>query len=152
MSAQFVIDVAIKEVGYKEGANNATKYGVAFGMDHVSWCCIFVWWCFKQAGLDSKILKTAGVETLEAWGIKNKLTVPIANIQAGDLVLYDFTHSGVAEHIEIATSAVDPKAHTFHSIGGNTSNPANASQSNGDGVYVKIRPTNLVKTVIRPQY
>jgi len=150
MSAQVVIDIAKKEIGYKEGVNNATKYGQAFGMDHVSWCCIFVWWCFKQAGLDAKIVKTAGVEVLEAWAIKNKLTVPIANAQAGDLLLYDFSKSGHAEHIEIATSAVDKGM--IHAIGGNTSDPASGSQANGDGVYAKVRPIGLIKTVVRPKY
>jgi hypothetical protein len=151
MSAQTVIDIAKKEIGYKEGANNATKYGQAFGMDHVSWCCIFVWWCFWEAGLQAKIMKTAGVEVLENWAVKNKLTVPVANIQPGDLLLYDFTKSGKSEHIEIATSAVDAKK-MVHAIGGNTSDPASGSQANGDGVYAKTRPISLIKTVVRPQY
>jgi hypothetical protein len=120
-------------------------------MNNVSWCCIFVWWCFQQAGLQAKILKTAGVETLEAWAVKNKLTVPLASIQAGDLILYDFNKSGRAEHIEIALCTINAKAHTFLAIGGNTSDPKNpaGSQANGDGVYEKVRPTSLVKTVIR---
>jgi len=151
MSVLDLIAIARKEIGYKEGTNNDTKYGKAFGMNNVSWCCIFVWWCFQQAGLQAKILKTAGCETLEAWAIKNKLTVSVTSIQAGDLILYDFNKSGHAEHIEIATSTIDAKARTFHAIGGNTSDPKNptGSQANGDGVYEKVRPTNLVKTVIR---
>lgn len=153
-STDSLIAIARKEVGYKEGENNFTKYGTAFGLNHVSWCAIFVWWCFQQAGLQAKIMKSAGCEVIESWGVKNKLTVSIASIKPGDLILYDFTKSGHAEHIEIATSAVDPKAHTFHAIGGNTSDPKNptGSQSNGDGVYEKVRPISLVKTVIRPQY
>jgi hypothetical protein len=151
MNAQAVIDIAKKEIGYKEGTNNATKYGQAFGLDHVAWCCISVWWCFWKAGLQTKIIKTAGVEVLENWGVKNKLTVPVANIQPGDLILCDFTHSGRAEHIEIATSTVDANR-MVRTIGGNTSNPATGSQANGDGVYAKIRPTSCIKTVVRPQY
>jgi cell wall-associated NlpC family hydrolase len=145
-----LIGIAKKEIGYKEGVNNATKYGAAFGMDHVSWCSIFVWWCFKQAGLDAKIIKTAGCETLEAWAVSHKMTVPVASAKPGDLLLYDFTKSGRAEHIEIATSAVDKGM--IHAIGGNTSDPASGSQSNGDGVYAKTRPIGLIKTVVRPQY
>lgn len=150
MTVLDLIAIARKEIGYKEGANNNTKYGKAFGMNNVSWCCIFVWWCFQQAGLQSKILKTAGVEALEAWAIKNKFTVPVASIQPKDLILYDFNHSGHAEHIEIASSTVN-SLHNFHAIGGNTSDPNNptGSQANGDGVYEKVRPTSLVKTVIR---
>ena len=119
MTVLDLIAIARKEIGYKEGANNDTKYGKAFGMNNVSWCCIFVWWCFQQAGLQ-------------------------------DLILYDFNHSGHADHIEIASSTVN-SLHNFHAIGGNTSDPNNptGSQANGDGVYEKVRPTSLVKTVIR---
>ena len=146
-NTNLLIEIARKEINYKEGANNDNKYGVAFGMNHASWCAIFIWWCFTQAGLGAKILKTAGVIQLQNWAIKNKLTVPIASIQAGDLLLHDFTNSGQVEHIDMATSAV---AHGIViTIGGNTSPAHIGSQSNGDGVYEKPRPISSIKTVIR---
>ena len=37
-----VIRRAEAELGYKEGRNNSNKYGKWFGMNNVSWCCIFV--------------------------------------------------------------------------------------------------------------
>lgn len=43
-----LIATAKAEVGYKEGKKNSNKYGKAFGQDNVSWCCIFVWWVFKN--------------------------------------------------------------------------------------------------------
>jgi hypothetical protein len=144
------LDFAKKEVGYKEGTNNDNKYGVWFGLNHQPWCMIFVVWCFHQAKLDSKILKTAGVQALEAWAIKNKYTVPVSNIQANDLLLFDWEHAGHAEHIEIAAGGIDPKTHLIPTVGGNTGpDHVGVNQSNGDGVYSKVRTTTVIRTAVR---
>jgi hypothetical protein len=144
------LDFAKKEVGYKEGVNNDNKYGVWYGLNHQPWCMIFVVWCFNQAGLGSKILKTAGVEALEAWAIKNKFTVPVAKVQANDLLLFDWDHAGHAEHIEIAAEGIDAKTHLIPTVGGNTGpDHVGVNQSNGDGVYSKVRSTTVIRTVIR---
>lgn len=144
------IEIAKKEVGYKEGTNNDTKYGVWFGLNHQPWCMIFVVWCFNQAGLGSKILKTAGVEALEAWAVKNKFTVPVDKVQANDLLLFDWDHAGHAEHIEIAAGGIDPKTHLIPTVGGNTGpDHVGVNQSNGDGVYSKVRTTTVVRTAVR---
>ena len=144
------IDIAKKEVGYKEGANNDTKYGAWYGMNHVPWCMIFVVWCFYQAGLQGKILKTAGCEAFEAWATKNKLTVPVTQIKANDLLLFDFDRAGKAQHIEIAAGPMDAKTHLVPTIGGNTGpDHVGVNQSNGDGVYSKVRATSVIRTVVR---
>lgn len=58
-----LIKVGLGEVGYKEkasnaylysknknaGYNNLTKYGKAYGMNGVQWCCEFTWWSFMKA-------------------------------------------------------------------------------------------------------
>jgi hypothetical protein len=147
-----LIAIAKKEVGTKEGTNNDTKYGVWFGYNHVAWCAIFVCWVFAQAKLQDKILKTAGCIELEAWAIKNKLTVPINTIQAGDVVLFDFTKSGKAQHVGIATGVIDPHTHLVPTIEGNTGpDHVGVNQANGDGVYAKVRNPICIKTVIRPK-
>jgi hypothetical protein len=144
------IDIAKKEVGYKEGTNNDNKYGVWFGLNHQPWCMIFVVWCFFEAGLQTKILKTAGVEAFEAWAIKNKFVIPVDKIQANDLLLFDWDHAGHAEHIEIAAGGIDPKTHLVPTVGGNTGpDHIGVNQSNGDGVYSKVRATSVIRTVIR---
>jgi hypothetical protein len=145
-----IIDIAKKEIGYKEGTNNDTKYGIWFGLNHQPWCMMFIVWCYAQAGLSSKILKTAGCQAFEAWAIKNKYTVPVAKIQAGDLLLFDFDKAGKAEHIEVATGAMDAKTHLIPTIGGNTGpDHVGVNQANGDGVYNKVRTTTVVRTVVR---
>ena len=144
------IDLAKKEVGFKEGINNDNKYGVWYGLNHQPWCMIFVVWCFSHAGLASKILKTAGVEAFEVWAIKNKFIVPVDKIQANDLLLFDWDHAGKAEHIEIAAGGIDPKTHLVPTVGGNTGpDHIGVNQSNGDGVYAKVRATTVIRTVVR---
>lgn len=147
-TATDLITIARKERGYKEGVNNDNKYGVWFGENHVSWCAIFICWVFAQAGVGGKLLKSASVTQIETWAIKNKLTVPVNQIQPGDLLCHDFTHSGVSEHIDMATSALNPTTKSVMAIGGNTSSGV-GSQSNGDGVYEKARYTSDIRTVIR---
>lgn len=51
-----VIRRAESELGYKEGRNNSNKYGKWFGMNNVSWCCIFVVYCFAHALGETKPL------------------------------------------------------------------------------------------------
>jgi len=144
------IDIAKKEIGFKEGTNNDNKYGVWYGLNHQPWCMIFVVWCFYEAGLQSKILKTAGVEAFEDWAIKNKFIVPITHIQANDLLLFDFDHAGHSEHIEIAAGPIDAKTHLVPTVGGNTGpDHVGVNQSNGDGVYSKVRATSVIRTVVR---
>lgn len=56
-----VIRRAEAELGYKEGRNNNNKYGRWFGMNNVSWCCIFVVYCFAHAkGKEKPMAKPTG--------------------------------------------------------------------------------------------
>ena len=43
-----IVQIAQKEVGYKEQGNNITKYGEWYGMQD-EWCNIFTSWCANQA-------------------------------------------------------------------------------------------------------
>ena len=43
--ASDVVNIALGELGYVEGANDYTKYGVEFGAPNAQWCAIFIWWC-----------------------------------------------------------------------------------------------------------
>ena len=157
MKASDVIALAKKEIGYKEGTNNDTKYGVWYGLNHQPWCAMFVSYIFHEAGLTSLIAQSpkgyAGCQSFEAWAKDHHLTVPVANVQAGDILLFDFAKSGVAEHTGIAISGIDPHTHLVSSIEGNTgADHVGVNQANGDGVYQKVRATTIIRTVIRPKY
>ena len=151
VSVDSLVKIAKAEIGYKEGTNNDTKYGVWFGWNHVAWCAIFVSWVFAQSGAAGKILKTAGCIELNAWAVKNNLIVPTSQIRAGDVILFDFTKSGKAEHVGIATGIIDKTTHLFPTVEGNTgADHIGVNQANGDGVYGKVRATSIVHAVIRP--
>ena len=49
-----IIGVALTQVGYTEGTNNYTKYGVWYGQPNSPWCGMFVSWCAKEAGIPVK--------------------------------------------------------------------------------------------------
>ena len=153
MKVTDLIAIAKKEVGYKEGANNDTKYGAWYHLNYQPWCMMFIQWVFAQAGLGSLIMKTAGCQAFETWAIKSKLTVPVNQIQAGDILLFDFTKAGKAEHVELATGSMDAHTHLIPTIGGNTApNHVGSNQANGDGVYSKVRTITVIRTVVRPKY
>jgi len=155
IQANAVVETAKAQVGYKEGKNNDTIFGKWYGLNNQPWCAIFVSWCFAKAGVTKLIAQSpkgfAGCEAMEAWAIKNKLTVPVANVQAGDILLFDFTKAGKAEHTEIALG-YNANTHLIDTVGGNTAGDNAGSQANGDGVYLKHRAPSTVRLVIRPKW
>lgn len=45
-----MVTIAVKEEGYREGANNSNKYGAWYGLNNAPWCAIFASWCAEHAG------------------------------------------------------------------------------------------------------
>lgn len=50
MTAIGTLNEARSQLGYHEGPDNDTKYGVWYGDNHEPWCDQFVSWCGAQAG------------------------------------------------------------------------------------------------------
>jgi cell wall-associated NlpC family hydrolase len=151
--AAAVVAAAKSQVGYKETGNNDNKFGVWYGANHQSWCAMFVSWCFDQAHALPALEKFAYCPALESWAHSKGMIVPIAQVQAGDVLLFDWTHKGIAEHTGIATGPIDPHTHLLPTIEGNTGpDHIGVNQSNGDGVYAKVRNPILVRAVIRPKW
>ena len=120
-TAQSIIDKALSQVGYKEGSGNNNKYGIAYGYNKVSWCCIFIWWLFNQCGASDLFYggkKTASCTTLYNWAKKNSQTVTPANLRAGDIVFFDWDSSGDADHVGVCVSR---SGNTVYTVEGNTS-------------------------------
>lgn len=68
-----IVDVAVKEIGYKEKGENRTKYGEWYGMNGAKWCHMFVSWCANQAGMSPSVIpKTASTDQGMAWFKKKK--------------------------------------------------------------------------------
>ena len=112
-----IIDVAIGEIGYTEGANNDTKYGKWIGMNHAPWCHEFVSWCAYKSGESAAVPKTASTDTGMEWfkrkGLfkyKGKYTP-----KRGDVVYFKTgrSHVGLVEKVSGAT---------LHTVEGNSGN------------------------------
>jgi hypothetical protein len=130
-----LINIALKEVGYKEGKNNATKYGHWYGLDNNPWCAMFVSWCSNKAGIGTNIIpKYAGCGTGWKWFKKKGLTSN--SPQRGDIVFFKPTIIGAtSSHTGIVVDVSDDYVYT---VEGN-------SGTNTDGVYKHTYKKNYSK-------
>ena len=150
MSKNKVIELAMAEAGYVEGKNNLNKYAsVAGHANNQPWCNTFISAMFIQAGIREAIPITASCAATLAWGIKNKRVIQTEKAKRGDLLIFDFTKSGQAQHIGLAVKNFNLKTNTIQTMEGNT---GEKSQANGEGVYLKTRSKDFIKAVIRPLY
>jgi len=157
MDKEKVAKIAMQEaaLNVKEVPVNKTKYGHWYGLDGQPWCAMFVSWVFNQAGLVSLINQSpkgyAGCESFEAWAKKNKMTVPVKDVQTGDILLFDFNKEGKSIHTGIAVG-YNVHTHLIDTVEGNTAGNQSGSQANGDGVYIKHRAPSTVRVVVRPKW
>ena len=114
-----IIRIASEQVGYKEYANNQTKYGEWYGLQG-EWCDIFISWLANQVGiLDTLIPKEAYVPTTATW-YKNKNLLKDRNYtpSKGDLILFDYNYNKTPDHIGIVEYV---EGNVIHTIEGNKS-------------------------------
>lgn len=114
-----IVRIASEQVGYKEYANNQTKYGEWYGLQG-EWCDIFISWLASQVGiLDILIPKEAYVPTTAVW-YKNKGLLKDKNYvpQKGDLILFDYNYNKTPDHIGIVEKV---EGNVIHTIEGNKS-------------------------------
>ena len=149
-----VVRIASAEVGYTEGRNNANKYAAEVGhANNQAWCGTFTDAMLKRAGQlgePSSVWTPSGLQAYRRLGRAIDRNGPV---QPGDLVFFDWqggTGSNGVDHVGIVTTVrQDGQVET---IEGNTS-PTNAgSQSNGGGVYRRVRPRSVIAGFGRPAY
>ena len=149
---QEVISKAVSHVGYKEGVNNDNIFaGITGQANNQPWCATFICALFKEAGYPKLIVNSAAVSAFEIWATHAKLIYRPEQAKRGDLLLFDFSKSGKAEHIGMAIHDFDPVHQTIQTIEGNTSSGI-GNQTNGDGVYQRTRQASFVRAAIRPAY
>ena len=137
-----VVKIAAGELGNTEtpANSNRTKYGAWYGLDGYPWCMMFVQWCCAQAGRPLPY-KTASCSQLLDWYRKYQPEQIVDRPVPGDIILYNFGHTGILE------SAGEE---TITAIEGNTSAGEAGSQSDGGGVFRRTRSRKLVTAFIRP--
>ena len=153
-----LVELAKKEVGVKEigGTNcgprvNQYKAATWLPADQPwPWCAAFIDWLVMRAMEDSgkeftfQRPRTAGAWDLENWSMKQdgstwtKLNPQAGDIAPGDIVIFTFSHVGLA--IETPAKGV------VETIEGNTD--GNGSRDGG-GVWRKFRKISQIRSRIR---
>lgn len=157
MSAEKVIEAARGCLGYTEDppGSNRTIFGAEYGLNGQPWCVSFLWWCFEQAGERMAFFgggKTASCGALLRWYQAQGLTVPVSEVQPGDIVILNFHGTKDTEHCGLVVDKGN-LAGTWYCVEGNTSpGEAEGSQDNGGCVALKLRSVRNVVAVCRPQY
>ena len=167
MSKEKVIEIATLELGVTENppGSNCVKYNDAYYGKQVSgsaypWCVTFLWWVFQQAGERMSFFgggRTASCGTLLRWYREQGLTVPVAQVQPGNIVILNFSgtqetqHCGLVVKVSDIVNLTNGQPASVCTIEGNTS-PSDGSQSNGGMVCEKRRFPSQIVGVCRPQY
>ena len=144
-----VLKIAAGELGTTErpANSNNVKYNTWFYGREVRdtadtkypWCMAFVQWCFDQAGRRLPYI-TASCSALLNWYRQNKPECIVTVPRPGDIIIYNFGHTGIVESVA---------GSTITAIEGNTSAGEAGSQSNGGGVFRRKRSKTLVTAYIR---
>jgi hypothetical protein len=147
------IRIARAEVGVREhGGNNRGKRVQEYqdGADWLdgtgwAWCAAFICWVFdeleKEFPLPFKKPEGAGAFWFEDWARQQGLKVLTgrAKVKKGDIVIYSFSHIGIASG--------DESKGRFKCVEGNTND---GGSRDGDGVFEKSRSKSGVRSIIRP--
>lgn len=152
-----LLRVASKYLGYNrfDDPKPGTIFGRAFAELHgeeyaangVPYCDMYVTKCLREIGITN--FDSAYVPGRIATARARGWLVLREKAQPGDLVCFDWDGDGVADHIGIVEIKY---AWSFQTIEGNTSGSWRGSQSNGGGVYRRVRSFDTVIAVIRPPY
>ena len=156
MPKDAVIKIAKREIGYMESpkGSNCTKYGESFGWNGVPWCVIFMWWCFREADESMAFFgngKTASCGTMLRWYKEQGQTVPIDEVQSGDIVILNFKGTQDTQHCGLVEEVTHGPILSIKTIEGNTA-AGSGSQDNGGIVAAKTRYRSQIVAVCRPKY
>lgn len=170
--ANAIVALAVKELGVREegGNNRGARVRVYQGAtwlkpDAWPWCAAFCAWVLMealksadgQAYLQKKAVPASAFRCKDAsafgwldWAKKQRLVVfdesdPKLTPQAGDFVVFDFSHIGVVERPVLSGGRVV----AVNTVEGNTNGKGERDSESGDGVWRKTRAVGLVRGYIR---
>lgn len=140
-TAERMIEVALKEIGYVEGPkDNETKYGKFTKANFLPWCGSYIMWCANEAGvkMPNTVSTMAGAAAYKKMGTWTDAAS--ADPQPGDIVYFDFMEGGAPiEHVGLVVKNLGDG--TVQTAEGNTSGDKKKSTSerNGGEAVIKIR-------------
>lgn len=125
-----------------------------FEQAHTLWCLCFASYCVRDIGgakVTGCLIQAAEIERNARAHRDGWVAVPMGEAKAGDIALYRFAVGpGEPNHGELVVGPL--KDGKFNDVGGNTSNDADGSQTNGGGVFAKLRDPSLLTCIARPLY
>lgn len=136
-----ILAIAAGEIGYQEGRNKDTKYGLWYGMNNVNWCMTWVQWVYHQAGADLPY-KTASCGALLRWYQQNQPECVTQNPVPGCIIIFDWP--GTAYSTDHTGLFVSRSSTSITSIDGNTSG---VNDSNGGCVQQRTRPLSYANPI-----
>ncbi len=162
-----LVDIAAAQVGVREeGGNNCgakvREFQKATDLKPGAWpwCAAFVDWCLREwlakptaiswLNLQASTPEEWRPKTALAYGFlawaksrpKTTLILPEdVRAQAGDIVVFDFSHVGIVEY--------DTGAGQLLTLEGNTNGRGDRDSETGDGVWRKTRPKSIARNFIR---
>ena len=117
-----LVEVAIKEIGTREGSDGSTKYGTWCGIGNANWCHAFISWCANECGFieEGIIPRTGSCETGRQWFITRNEYQERGSYEPapGDIVYFRHGSETVSHHVGIVEYAENGILHT---IEGNSS-------------------------------
>lgn len=142
-----IVTVAQGEIGYKEGANNNSKYGAWYGLNYNPWCAMFISWCANKAGISTDIIPKFASCGVGYNFFKSKGRI-VKDVQAGDILFFDWNLNNSPDHVGIVEKVAGD---TITTIEGNASN-----EKSGEGDCVKRRSFSktykYIFAIARPNY
>lgn len=153
MTAEKILALARKELGVTESpaGSNRVKYNTEYYSREVSgsgypWCCVFVWWVFRQAGAGQLFFggeRTAYCPTLLAY---HRVQWVKGDYEPGDVVFFNFSGRSSAAHVGICERWDGMNITT---IDGNT---GEGNDANGGAVMRRTRNKKYIVGAYRPAY
>ena len=156
MDIKKLMQLCEADVGYKEGTNNDTKFGVWYGLNHQPWCAMSASNKYYAAGMINAVApknKPKGFASCAEWLkylTNNHQLVPVGQARAGDIIFYDWQGDGIADHVGTCKGN-NTTLKYLNVYEGNTSSGSVGSQSNGDGYYLRKRSYATIMAVARPK-
>ena len=151
-------EIAISQVGtLEEGGNNrgskVREYQAAtyLAPGDWPWCAAFVCWCVREWCVQELKKPTFWRPTtprafgFESWAREQGFPVlgERAAVKAGDIVVFDMSHVGIA----VASAPAGSKH--VETVEGNTGVVGLRDSAAGDGVFRKKRPRPMIRSIIR---
>ena len=129
-------------------ANKVNQAWLAGPSDTIWWCMLFVSMCLDEIGqIDS--IGGFSYNTDVTLNRNRGRLVPVSAAQPGDVVIFNWGFEGGTDHVGFVERNLG--GGRLQTIEGNTSSGAAGSQSSGNGVWRRIRSSDIA-AVIRPAY